>query len=129
MNVEISRAFCTRNEQKIIDAQKKLDDCGKPPAYKYMPQNRPVYPVKIKACAVEDNSVCSCKPTDEDPCGPESNCMNRITQFECHPATCPAGADRLVTVLTPGKSLLETDESLLEKDESLLETDEKFNKT
>ena len=86
--------FCARNEQKIIDAQRKIDDSDKPPPYKYMPHNRPVYPVKVKTCAVSENSVCSCKSTDPDPCGPDSNCMNRITQYECHPATCPAGADK-----------------------------------
>ncbi|KAK2491638.1 hypothetical protein MC885_015494 [Smutsia gigantea] len=31
------------------------------------------------------------KPADENPCGLESECLNRVLQYECHPQVCPAG--------------------------------------
>lgn len=34
---------------------------------------------------------CNCKPADENPCGLESECLNRMLQYECHPQVCPAG--------------------------------------
>lgn len=34
---------------------------------------------------------CNCKPSDERPCGFESECLNRMLQYECHPQVCPSG--------------------------------------
>lgn len=34
--------------------------------------------------------MCDCSPDNDNPCGPESNCLNRMLQFECNPARCPA---------------------------------------
>lgn len=34
--------------------------------------------------------MCDCSPDNDSPCGPESNCLNRMLQFECNPARCPA---------------------------------------
>lgn len=33
--------------------------------------------------------VCDCSADSENPCGPESNCLNRMLQFECNPQRCP----------------------------------------
>lgn len=38
----------------------------------------------------EDYDICNCRGTDDDPCGPTSNCINRDMQYECHPKFCPA---------------------------------------
>ena len=34
--------------------------------------------------------VCECSSDSENPCGPESNCLNRMLQFECNPSKCLA---------------------------------------
>lgn len=34
---------------------------------------------------------CECKPSQEHPCGPDSECYNRMLYYECHPQTCLAG--------------------------------------
>lgn len=33
--------------------------------------------------------MCDCSASNESPCGPESNCLNRMLQFECYPQRCP----------------------------------------
>ena len=35
-------------------------------------------------------SVCECSINDENPCGPDSHCLNRILLVECAPSKCPA---------------------------------------
>ena len=35
-------------------------------------------------------SICECSVDDENPCGPDSHCLNRILLVECSPAKCPA---------------------------------------
>ena len=84
------KAQCLRNEEKVLEVQRKQDNASRPASYRYLSQNRPVHPVKIRTTTVDESSVCSCKATDPNPCGPDSNCMNRITYIECHPASCPA---------------------------------------
>jgi hypothetical protein len=32
----------------------------------------------------EDVQPCDCNPNKPNPCGKESNCLNRILYFECH---------------------------------------------
>ena len=34
--------------------------------------------------------VCECSADSENPCGPDSNCLNRMLQFECNPSKCLA---------------------------------------
>ena len=34
--------------------------------------------------------VCDCTAGSENPCGADSNCLNRMLQFECNPQTCPS---------------------------------------
>lgn len=34
---------------------------------------------------------CNCKATDENPCGIDSECINRMLMYECHPQVCVAG--------------------------------------
>ena len=31
---------------------------------------------------------CNCKSTDERPCSLDSQCLNRMLQYECHPQVC-----------------------------------------
>lgn len=53
--------------------------------------NKPVGRVQVYAADVSEIPKCNCKPSDERPCGFESECLNRMLQYECHPQVCPSG--------------------------------------
>lgn len=61
----------------------------KPIPYIKIKTNRAVPPVKLNV-GYEQTS-CECKITDDEPCGPNSGCLNRCLVTECHPKLCPAG--------------------------------------
>ncbi|XP_040270697.1 histone-lysine N-methyltransferase NSD3 isoform X4 [Bufo bufo] len=63
----------------------------KPPAYKHIKANKPVGKVQIQVADVSEIPRCNCRPTDEAPCGLDSQCLNRMLLYECHPQVCPAG--------------------------------------
>ncbi|XP_056867738.1 histone-lysine N-methyltransferase NSD2 [Takifugu flavidus] len=63
----------------------------KPPPYKFIKVNKPVGKVQVYAADVSEIPKCNCKPSDERPCGFESECLNRMLQYECHPQVCPSG--------------------------------------
>lgn len=54
--------------------------------------NKPVGKVHVYTADVSEIPKCNCKPADERPCGFESECLNRMLQYECHPQVCPSGA-------------------------------------
>ncbi|KAM6431905.1 histone-lysine N-methyltransferase NSD3 isoform 2-T3 [Liasis olivaceus] len=62
----------------------------KPPPYKHIKSNKVVGKVQIQLADLSEIPRCNCKPTDENPCGLESECLNRMLQYECHPQVCPA---------------------------------------
>lgn len=43
------------------------------------------------AADISEIPKCNCKSSDERPCGFESECLNRMLQYECHPQVCPSG--------------------------------------
>lgn len=53
--------------------------------------NKPYGKVQIYTADISEIPKCNCKPTDESPCGSDSECLNRMLMFECHPQVCPAG--------------------------------------
>ncbi|XP_078421729.1 histone-lysine N-methyltransferase NSD3 isoform X2 [Cetorhinus maximus] len=63
----------------------------KPPAYRFIKTNKPIGKVQIHVADLSEIPRCNCKPTDENPCGLDSECLNRILMYECHPIVCPAG--------------------------------------
>ncbi|XP_015195713.2 histone-lysine N-methyltransferase NSD3 isoform X2 [Lepisosteus oculatus] len=63
----------------------------KPPPYKFIKSNKPVGKVQIHVADLSEIPRCNCKPTDENPCSLDSECLNRMLQYECHPQVCPAG--------------------------------------
>lgn len=70
----------------------KIAENGKKPApYRHIRFNKPVGSVQIHAAALSEIAKCSCRRTDPNPCGQESECLNRMLMYECHPAVCPAG--------------------------------------
>ncbi|XP_053233202.1 histone-lysine N-methyltransferase, H3 lysine-36 specific isoform X5 [Podarcis raffonei] len=79
----------TQKELRQLQEDKKNDK--KPPPYKHIKVNRPVGKVQIFTADLSEIPRCNCKPADENPCGLDSECINRMLLYECHPAVCPAG--------------------------------------
>lgn len=60
--------------------------------FSFVPQsNKVIGKVQIQVADLSEIPRCNCKPSDENPCGLESECLNRMLQYECHPQVCPAG--------------------------------------
>lgn len=53
--------------------------------------NAPYGNVQINKPDLADLARCECRPDQDSPCGPDSECVNRMLMYECHPALCPAG--------------------------------------
>ncbi|CAB1330405.1 unnamed protein product [Coregonus sp. 'balchen'] len=67
------------------EAKEALENNRKPPPYKYIKINKPCGRVHVYTADVSEIPKCNCKPTDEKPCGFESECLNRMLMYECHP--------------------------------------------
>lgn len=63
----------------------------KPPPYKHIKASKVTGKVQVQVADLSEIPRCNCKPGDENPCGLESECLNRMSQYECHPQVCPAG--------------------------------------
>ncbi|EDL37437.1 mCG16344 [Mus musculus] len=80
------------NEVKLQrEARETQESERKPPPYKHIKVNKPYGKVQIYTADISEIPKCNCKPTDENPCGSDSECLNRMLMFECHPQVCPAG--------------------------------------
>ncbi|KAF7710601.1 histone-lysine N-methyltransferase NSD2 isoform X2 [Silurus meridionalis] len=73
------------------EAKEAQENNRKPPPYKYIKVNKPVGHVQIYTADISEIPKCNCKPSDERPCSFESECLNRMLLYECHPQVCPAG--------------------------------------
>ncbi|XP_076830304.1 histone-lysine N-methyltransferase NSD2 [Brachyhypopomus gauderio] len=73
------------------EAKEAQENNRKPPPYKYIKINKPFGRVQIYTADVSEIPKCNCKPSDERPCSFESECLNRMLLYECHPQVCPAG--------------------------------------
>uniref|UniRef100_A0A8C8BRP9 Nuclear receptor binding SET domain protein 2 n=1 Tax=Oncorhynchus tshawytscha TaxID=74940 RepID=A0A8C8BRP9_ONCTS len=71
------------------EAKETQENNRKPPPYKYIKINKPCGRVQVYTADVSEIPKCNCKPTDEKPCGFESECLNRMLMYECHPQVCP----------------------------------------
>ncbi|XP_075152198.1 nuclear receptor binding SET domain protein [Haematobia irritans] len=60
-----------------------------PQPYVRIKANRAVPPVKLHV-DIDSVSKCDCDPNDDNPCGPDTNCLNRVLYHECNPKVCPA---------------------------------------
>ncbi|VVC28087.1 Hypothetical protein CINCED_3A006750 [Cinara cedri] len=63
----------------------------KPPKFIRIKFNKPFGNVKITDLGTSNMTPCECDPYQQNPCGPGSDCINRMLMFECHPQLCPAG--------------------------------------
>ncbi|EHB06995.1 Putative histone-lysine N-methyltransferase NSD2 [Heterocephalus glaber] len=73
------------------EARETQESERRPPPYKHIKVNKPYGKVQIYTADISEIPKCNCKPTDENPCGFDSECLNRMLMFECHPQVCPAG--------------------------------------
>uniref|UniRef100_A0A8C4SGK0 Nuclear receptor binding SET domain protein 1b n=1 Tax=Erpetoichthys calabaricus TaxID=27687 RepID=A0A8C4SGK0_ERPCA len=79
----------TEKEMKQLQEDKRNDK--KPPPYRHIKVNKVVGKVQIFTADLSEIPRCNCKVTDETPCGQDSECINRMLLYECHPQVCPAG--------------------------------------
>ncbi|XP_061102875.1 LOW QUALITY PROTEIN: histone-lysine N-methyltransferase NSD2 [Conger conger] len=73
------------------EAKEAQENARKPPPYKHVKVNKPCGRVQIYTADISEIPKCNCRPGDEKPCGFESECLNRMLMYECHPQVCPAG--------------------------------------
>ncbi|CAG2185920.1 Histone-lysine N-methyltransferase, H3 lysine-36 and H4 lysine-20 specific,Histone-lysine N-methyltransferase NSD2,Histone-lysine N-methyltransferase NSD3 [Mytilus edulis] len=63
----------------------------KPAPFKYVKTNLPIGSVQIYKADLTEIPRCECKPEQDNPCSSDTDCLNRMLMYECHPAVCPAG--------------------------------------
>ncbi|XP_061595252.1 histone-lysine N-methyltransferase, H3 lysine-36 specific [Cololabis saira] len=78
-------------EKELRQLQEDRKNDRKPPPYKHIKVNRPIGKVQIFTADLSEIPRCNCKAADESPCGMDSECINRMLLYECHPQVCPAG--------------------------------------
>uniref|UniRef100_A0A3Q2ZKC4 Histone-lysine N-methyltransferase NSD3 n=1 Tax=Kryptolebias marmoratus TaxID=37003 RepID=A0A3Q2ZKC4_KRYMA len=89
---EAARRFQELKAQRESrEALEQERNSRKPPPYKSIKSNKPVGKVQMHVADLSEIPRCNCKPTDERPCSLDSQCLNRMLQYECHPQVCPAG--------------------------------------
>ncbi|KAI2657018.1 Histone-lysine N-methyltransferase, H3 lysine-36 specific [Labeo rohita] len=80
-----------KKEKEMRQLQEDRKNDKKPPPYKHIKVNKPIGKVQIITADLSEIPRCNCKKTDENPCGIDSECINRMLMYECHPQVCPAG--------------------------------------
>uniref|UniRef100_A0A4W3GW55 Histone-lysine N-methyltransferase NSD2 n=1 Tax=Callorhinchus milii TaxID=7868 RepID=A0A4W3GW55_CALMI len=77
-------------QRETREAQENERNGRKPPPYKPIKINKSFGRVQIYTADISEIPRCNCKPTDDNPCGLDSECLNRMLMYECHPSVCPA---------------------------------------
>ncbi|XP_023133240.2 histone-lysine N-methyltransferase NSD3 isoform X5 [Amphiprion ocellaris] len=89
---EAARRFQELKAQRESrEALEQERNSRKPPPYKFIKSNKPVGKVQVHVADLSEIPRCNCRSTDEHPCSLDSQCLNRMLQYECHPQVCPAG--------------------------------------
>uniref|UniRef100_A0A4W5NXJ8 Nuclear receptor binding SET domain protein 1b n=1 Tax=Hucho hucho TaxID=62062 RepID=A0A4W5NXJ8_9TELE len=78
-------------EKELRQLQEDRKNDKKPPPYRHIKVNRPIGKVQFITADLSEIPRCNCKASDENPCGIDSECINRMLMYECHPQVCPAG--------------------------------------
>ncbi|XP_063733238.1 histone-lysine N-methyltransferase, H3 lysine-36 specific isoform X2 [Eleginops maclovinus] len=76
-------------EMKQLQEDRKNDK--KPPPYRHIKVNKLIGKVQVITADLSEIPRCNCKASDENPCGIDSECINRMLMYECHPQVCAAG--------------------------------------
>ncbi|XP_041985155.1 protein PF14_0175-like [Aricia agestis] len=92
--IEHASRACEILKNVIPDDEETQDIASSllPPHYVKLKVNKPVGSLVNRRIDVEESSLtqCECDPTELEPCGPYSQCLNRMLLTECGP-TCRAG--------------------------------------
>uniref|UniRef100_A0A8C7GZA7 Nuclear receptor binding SET domain protein 3 n=1 Tax=Oncorhynchus kisutch TaxID=8019 RepID=A0A8C7GZA7_ONCKI len=89
---EAARRFQELKAQRESrEALEQERNSRKPSPYKFIKSNKPVGKVQVHIADLSEIPRCNCKPTDQHPCSLDSQCLNRMLQYECHSQVCPAG--------------------------------------
>uniref|UniRef100_A0A673WXX1 [histone H3]-lysine(36) N-dimethyltransferase n=1 Tax=Salmo trutta TaxID=8032 RepID=A0A673WXX1_SALTR len=89
---EAARRFLKlQAEKELRQLQEDRRNDKKPPPYRHIKVNRPIGKVQFITADLSEIPRCNCKASDENPCGIDSECINRMLMYECHPQVCPAG--------------------------------------
>ncbi|XP_022051784.1 histone-lysine N-methyltransferase NSD3 isoform X5 [Acanthochromis polyacanthus] len=89
---EAARRFQELKAQRESrEALEQERNSRKPPPYKFIKSNKPVGKVQMHIADLSEIPRCNCRSTDEHPCSLDSQCLNRMLQYECHPQVCPSG--------------------------------------
>ncbi|XP_037398222.1 histone-lysine N-methyltransferase NSD2 isoform X1 [Pygocentrus nattereri] len=83
------RELQAEKEMRQLQEDRKNDK--KPPPYRHIKVNRPIGKVQILTADLSEIPRCNCKASDENPCGIDSECINRMLMYECNPQVCAAG--------------------------------------
>ncbi|XP_061691985.1 histone-lysine N-methyltransferase, H3 lysine-36 specific isoform X2 [Syngnathoides biaculeatus] len=78
-------------EREMRQLQEDRKNHKKPLPYKHIKVNKPIGKVQIITADLSEVPRCNCKASDENPCGVDSECINRMLLYECHPQVCAAG--------------------------------------
>lgn len=87
--IEAYQLWKKAKENKDKIEQQKSD--RKPAPYRFIKTNIPLGSVQIHKADLSEIPRCECRPDQENPCSSETDCINRMLMYECHPAVCPAG--------------------------------------
>lgn len=85
---EAFKLWKARKENKEQLEQEKND--RKPAPYKFIKANVPVGNVQLYKADLSEIPRCECRPDQENPCGSDTECLNRMLMYECHAQVCPA---------------------------------------
>ncbi|CAF99053.1 unnamed protein product, partial [Tetraodon nigroviridis] len=78
-------------EREMRQLQEDRKNDKKPPPYRHIKVNRAIGKVQFITADLSEIPRCNCKASDENPCGVDSECINRMLMYECHPQVCAAG--------------------------------------
>lgn len=84
-------SFALKETDVYLQRIKSSKNDIKPPPYKHIKRNRRYGNVHLPPVDISQIPKCNCKPTSEKPCGFDSECINRMLMYECHPQVCPSG--------------------------------------
>ncbi|KAK7109515.1 histone-lysine N-methyltransferase NSD2-like [Littorina saxatilis] len=85
---EAFKLWKAAKENKEQLEQEKND--RKPAPFKFVKANVPFGNVQLNKADPSEIPRCECKPDQENPCGSDTECLNRMLMYECNPNVCPA---------------------------------------
>ncbi|PAA63624.1 hypothetical protein BOX15_Mlig026212g1, partial [Macrostomum lignano] len=88
--VRLAQEAC-RLFREMRENRDKMEQSKKPPPYKFIRTNYPFGNARVyKAADLSELHRCDCSADSQEPCGSDSDCMNRVLYYECHPGLCAA---------------------------------------